>query len=115
MTSRVTPHLGETPDAQVIAKLGQAGILELARRYIWWKEPGQAITWPLRVVRQVMNIGTFEDMQAVANALGDKLLSSIVETAEAGEFNARSWHYWHYRLGLSELDHVPPMPQRKFA
>jgi hypothetical protein len=27
-------------------------------------------------------------------------------------FDARSWHYWHYRLGLAEPDKVPPLPSR---
>jgi hypothetical protein len=27
--------------------------------------------------------------------------------------NERSWTYWHYRLGLSAVDHVPPLPVRR--
>ncbi len=33
--------------------------------------------------------------------------------AEAGEFNERSWAYWHYRLGVSEPGQVPALPERR--
>jgi len=104
----------DLPDA-VSMRLGRAVLLELAQRYVWWKTPDAALQFPLRVVRQVLNLGTFDDMQATADTLGDDLLRRIVQTAEAGEFNARSWSYWHVRLYLSGIDTVPVMPQRKYA
>jgi len=67
---------------------------------------------PRRIIAQVMNLGDFEDMQQLAEALGDEALRDVLRDAEAGEFNARSWHYWHYRLGMVELDQVPDLPKR---
>lgn len=32
--------------------------------------------------------------------------------AEAGQFRPQSWTYWHYRFGMAEPGHVPPMPVR---
>ncbi len=85
-----------------------------ARRYIGWKTPNEALRTPLRVVAQVMNMGDYTDIQALAAQLGDEVLRETLIHAEAGQFNARSWHYWHYRLGLAEVGRVPPLPARKF-
>lgn len=85
----------------------------MARRYIWWKSPEEALRFPDRVIAQVMNRGDFDDVQDMAQALGDQTLCRVLTQAEAGVFNARSWHYWHYRLGLAELGEVPPLPVRR--
>ncbi len=86
---------------------------KLATDYIWWKTPAEAMEFPERVVAQVMNTGTFEDASRMAQALGDDCLRAVLQRAEAGQFNGRSWHYWHYRLGLAESGSVPPMPVRR--
>ena len=87
----------------------------LARKYIWWKTPEEAVVMPERVIAQVMNIGDYSDVQALASQVGDKVLRDVLTHAEAGQFNERSWAYWHYRLGLSSVDHVPALPVRRFA
>ena len=69
--------------------------------------------YPARVVTQVMNIGVFEDARRLAETLGDDCLRAVLRQAEAGQFNARSWHYWHYRLGLAEPGQVLPLPVRR--
>lgn len=87
-------------------------IRDLARKYIWWKTPDEAMNEPKRVIAQVMNIGDYDDVQAMAHEVGDDTLRLVLTNAEIGQFNARSWAYWHYRLGLGTLDHLPPMPKR---
>lgn len=87
----------------------------LARKYIWWKTPEEAVVMPERVIAQVMNIGDYADVQALAAQVGDDMLRQVLTHAEAGQFTERSWAYWHYRLGLSSVDHVPPLPKRRFA
>jgi len=87
----------------------------LAKKYIWWKTPDEALAFPERVIAQVMNLGVFEDVQALALQMGDDVLREVVQNAEAGWFNGRSWAYWHYRLGLAEVDRVPPLPVRRFG
>lgn len=87
----------------------------LARKYVWWKSPEEAVLFPHRVIAQVMNIGDYEDMQSLAKAVGDTLLRDVLRHAEAGEFNPRSWAYWHYRLGLALPGQIPAMPERKLA
>lgn len=86
----------------------------MAARYIWWKSPN-ASEDPRRVAAQVMNIGDYDDVQALARAVGDDYLRDVLRTAEAGQFDARSWAYWHYRLGLAAPAAVPPLPRRRVA
>ncbi|MCA7889040.1 hypothetical protein LGM58_38325 [Burkholderia contaminans] len=88
---------------------------QLAAKYIWWKTPDEAMSTPDRVVAQVMNIGDYEDVQALANALGDDALRRVISHAEIGQFDARSWAYWHYRLGLARPGQVPPQPKRRLG
>lgn len=87
----------------------------LAGKYVWWKTPDEALAMPERVIAQVMNIGDYADVQALAAELGDQALINVLSHAEAGQFNDRSWAYWHYRLGVADLGHVPALPTRRFS
>ena len=90
-------------------------LMRLAPKYVWWESPEVAIRRPERIIAQVMNIGDFDDVQTMVSIVGDNVLRDILANAEIGQFNARSWHYWHYRLGLAHLGEipVPPMPARR--
>jgi len=89
----------------------------MARRYVWWKTPEEAMRFPERVAAQVMNIGDWDDVLDLIEAAGEGYLREVLQHAEAGQLNERSWHYWHYRLGLAEygIRPVPPMPVRKLT
>ena len=87
----------------------------LASKYIWWKTPEEAVAMPERVIAQVMNIGDYADVQFLASQIGNEALREVLTHAQAGQFNERSWTYWHYRLDLSSVDHVPPLPVRRLA
>ena len=91
----------------------RAVLRHLAAKYVWWKSPEQALRKPERVAAQVMNIGDYDDVQILVKAAGKRFLRGVLHGAEIGQFNARSWHYWHYRLGLADLGEVPPLPVRK--
>ncbi len=90
-------------------------LARLAYKYIWWKTPAQALISPMRVIAQVMNVGDYADVQAMANEVGNEVLAQVLIHAEAGQFDERSWAYWHYRLGLADVDAVPRLPSRRFA
>lgn len=90
-------------------------LYDFAAKYIWWSPPTEAIEFPERVAAQVMNVGTFEDVNKLVELSGNDFLAHVLEHAEVGWFNARSWHYWHYRLHLANLNEVPEMKQRKLA
>jgi hypothetical protein len=94
----------------------RACLLRLAARYVWWKTPEEAIEFPRRVAAQVMNLGTWDDCVVLVETLGEDYLREVLQRAEAGEFSPRSWHYWHYRLGVTEVGvgEVPPMPVRTY-
>ncbi len=87
----------------------------LASKYIWWKTPEEAVAMPERVIAQVMNIGDYLDVQSLVSQVGNEVLRQVLAHAEAGQFNERSWAYWHYRLDLSSVDHAPPLPVRRFG
>lgn len=87
----------------------------LAGKYVWWKSPEEAARMPERVAAQVMNLGDYEDVQTLAKQVGDDYLRNVLRNAEIGQFNARSWTYWHYRLGMAKPGQVPPMPKRRVA
>ncbi len=86
-----------------------------AAKYVWWKPPAQAIQMPQRVVAQVMNIGSYDDVLMLAEQVGDDYLRQVLHAAEIGQFNERSWAYWQYRLGLRPSAALPPMPQRQLG
>lgn len=88
---------------------------QFAAKYIWWKTPGEALQHPDRVIAQVMDIGDYDDVQKLVARVGDEYLREVLARAEIGQFTARSWAYWHYRLGLASPGKVPRMPQRRIA
>ena len=114
--------LNERPQASSGASPAQrrqaALLAQWAARYIWWKSVPDALRYPGRIIAQVMNIGDYEDLQALVECFDVDALREVVRHAEAGQFNARSWVYWHYRLGLVPLDAqacLPPLPARNVS
>ena len=88
---------------------------DFATRYIWWKTAQEAILYPERILAQVMNLGTYEDLGRLLTAFTFAELRHVLLLAEPGWFNDRSWVFWHYRLGLTEMDAPPPaLPIRAF-
>ena len=97
-------------------KIDPNDLKPFARKYIWWKTPEEAVAMPTRVIAQVMNIGDYADVMALTHRVGDDVLREVLIHAEAGQFTARSWTFWHYRSGLADVDSImPPMRTRKFA
>jgi len=95
--------------------IDRTGLAFFASKYIWWKSVDEALSQPERVVAQIMNIGDFDDIQNLETLLGAEVLAHVLIHAEIGQFTPRSWSYWHYRLGLSDVDEVPPLPVRRLA
>jgi hypothetical protein len=112
------PLIGpSSPQVLALTEEALSCLQSLAVRYVWWKTPEEAMLYPNRVAAQVMNLGTLEDAMQMIEATGEEYLRWVLQRADAGQLNARSWHYWHYRLGLAEYGRipVPPMPLRKTA
>jgi len=96
-------------------QIDQESLTLFASKYIWWKTPEDAASMPERVIAQVMNMGDWPDVQALIAQVGEAVLRDVLAHAQAGQFNERSWTYWHYRLGLADVDRVPPLPVRRLA
>lgn len=86
--------------------------LRKASRYIWWKNTEEALLYPQRILAQVMNIGLWEDLCELVRLFSQQQLIEVLQHAEIGQFNERSWAFWHYRLCACPLHGVPRMPQR---
>jgi len=102
-------------DGRVVLTDSQRRVLsELARKYVWWKSPDEALQYPQRILLQVMNLGDWDDVLLVEREFDKESLRQLVHSAEAGQLNPRSWHFWHYRLRLAiRPEDVPPMPERR--
>ena len=95
-------------------RTNQEMLRQLAKKYIWWKTADEAVSMPERIIAQVMNIGDYMDVQAMIAQVGDEVLREVLTHAGPGQFNERSWAYWHYRLGVASIGQVPPLPSRRF-
>jgi hypothetical protein len=84
----------------------------LARKYVWWLSPDEALNRRHLVMSQVMELGDYDDMTRLESTLGRDVLAATLRNAEPGRFSARSWTYWHYRLELARPGAVPPLPVR---
>jgi len=105
--------IGALPSPDFGAWKGSEELARLAKRYIWWKTVAQAMENPEQIVAQVMNMGEWDDVCRLVDLIGDEGLCRVIKHAEIGMFNERSWHYWHYRLGLAKVGCVPALPARK--
>ena len=84
----------------------------MARRYVWWLPPADALKRPHLVPSQVMELGDYDDVVRMESVLGRDALAAALRRAEPGRFSAPSWTFWHYRLGLARSGRVPPLPKR---
>jgi hypothetical protein len=90
-------------------------LLELAKRYIWWVVPEEAMEYPQRVIARIMDMGTFEDIHELVSIVGEDSLRQALQKAEAGQFRPRSWSYWQYLLNGLTDNILPPLPVRKVS
>ena len=85
----------------------------MAQRYIWWQPPETSMADPQRIIAQVMDVGTLEDIQALAGAVGRNTMIEVMKHAQPGWFRPRSWAFWHTALGLAGAGRIPPIPSRR--
>lgn len=83
-----------------------------AAKYIWWKTPDDALRYPNRILAQVMNLGTHDDLHLLVESVDRLTLQKVILEVEAGWFSPHSWHFWHYKLGLAEPGQVPSLPEK---
>ncbi len=107
-----TPTLPVTPYTVLQYHL----LRDFAARYIWWKTADEARHYPERIMAQVMNLGTIEDLRRLFTSFTTQELRHVLKRAEPGWFNERSWAFWHLYLKLTPVNGTPPpMPLRTFG
>lgn len=87
-------------------------LMRVARRVVWYKEPEAALRDSVHFLAHVMTYGTLEDIIAIENVIGPDDLLEVLQNAPPGVFDARSWSYWHLKLGRLP---VPPLPIRRLG
>jgi len=71
---------------------------DLAQRLIWWMKPDEALEQPLRLVTQIMDIGTLSDLRLLQKEFTDAELINILKHAPPGVVSARSLRFWQVVL-----------------
>lgn len=95
------------------AGLSSVLMKRMAKRYLWWQAPEASVADPRRVIAQVMDVGTLEDFQALAEAVGSNTLIDVLKQAQPGWFRPRSWAFWNTALGRTTAGRIPPIPSRR--
>jgi hypothetical protein len=80
-------------------------LVELARRYVWWKPPELAAADLTHLLCQMMQLGTWEDVRAAKRLVGEDAFRAALRAAPPGVLDERSWNFWHLNLF-----HQPPPP-----
>ena len=63
-------------------------LLELARSYVWWLAPEEAMEYPRRVIARIMDIGTFEDIHELESIVGEDALRRSATKCRGGTIPA---------------------------
>jgi len=83
---------------------------QLAHCYVWWNTPEWAIAHADILIANIMNLGNWNDIQALRKEVGDDILKTVLQQAPAGYFTYRSWDYWHVKFDIIP---IPSLPARK--
>jgi hypothetical protein len=84
---------------------------ELCGRYIWWRD--RVAPSEDRIIAQVMNLGTYEDMRRLESLVDAEELAGVMVRAQAGWISPRSWNFWRGRLRRKCSAQIPPSPPRR--
>ncbi|MDR3155020.1 MAG: hypothetical protein LBW85_12330 [Deltaproteobacteria bacterium] len=92
----------------------QLEFLRKATIYVWWENSSKAFNDINRILTQVLNFGTFEDLKLMFALFSKSELTEVLDKAEAGYFNQRSWNFWNIYIRGCSLNDIPPIPKRNF-
>lgn len=70
----------------------------LARRYVWWRPPAEAVADERQFVAQVMAFGTWDDAHWLLARLGEAAFRRVLRDPPPGVLDAKAWTFWHLRL-----------------
>lgn len=86
-------------------------LLAVAKRVVWFKPPAATLADDGFFLNFLMVYGTAEDLTVARQRYDDDDFRRALRNALPGIFDARSWAYWHARLGLGP---APARPVREF-
>jgi hypothetical protein len=87
-------------------------LLDIAARVIWFEPPEQALAEPVRFLAYAMTYAHHDDMREIRRVVSDDDIREALDRAPPGIIDARSWAYWHSKMGRFP---APPQPVRRFA
>jgi hypothetical protein len=83
----------------------------LARRLIWFEEPSESLSDPIRFMAYAFEHATHEDITVLRRYVTDADMREALRSAPPGIIRPRSWSYWHAVMGQYP---APAMPRRDF-
>ena len=90
-------------------------VTEFARKYLWWEPVDGQPHSEDRIIAQTMNLGTYDDIVLLEQAVGNTRLLEVMLRAEPGWINDRSWEFWRGRLSFATGAAIPnKAPRRAF-
>ena len=90
-------------------------IAGFGRKYLWWEPVGKRPHSEDRIIAQTMNLGTYDDILLLEQAVGQAHLVEVMLRAEPGWFHDRSWEFWRGRLSFATGAVIPTeAPRRTF-
>lgn len=99
--------MAEDVSSDVVARFG--------RKYLWWKPVDGHSFSEDRIIAQTMNLGTYDDILLLEDAVGRLRLAEIMLRAEPGWFSDRSWEFWRGRFSHNIGAAIPDeAPRRQF-
>ena len=82
----------------------------MARKYVWWQPPDRTLAERRLFLAQVMTLGSVDDVRWLLSHVSEDRLRGVLRDPPAGVFNARSWRFWHLRLGCVPVPVLPVRP-----
>lgn len=93
-----------------------ARVAQIAQPYLWWAPADGQSHGFARMVAQIMNLGTYDDILRLEEAVEPQVLAAVMIDAQPGWFDARSWAFWRGRLGFRIGVELPETsPKRRFG
>lgn len=83
------------------------------RKYLWWEPADGHAHSEDRIVAQVMNLATYDDILLLERTVGYARLVEVMLSAAPGWINDRSWGFWRGRLSIATGAAIPVGPPRR--
>ena len=84
----------------------------VARRVVWFEEPREALSDPVRFMAYAIAYATHDDMKVLRRYISDDDFREALDKAPPGIIDRRSWAYWNSKMGRYP---PPPLPVRTFG